>query len=106
MNAFDNAILRALARNRRRAIVHRRSSGISADPVVTIGIATIKIVTEEQIQAIAFGEIGAEPEVIVRLDPIGRDITDLRPFAAFLGRVIGDGSAAGSPTADCWLVLH
>src|SRR5262249_47764931 len=68
----------------------RRLSTLSADPGTTIGIATIKIVTEEQVQAIAFGRIGGEPEILVRLDPISRDVSDLQPFAAFLAAVAGD----------------
>lgn len=85
MNAFDDTLHRVVARFMNRAIPTRISSALSSDPEVSIGIATIKIVTEDQIQAIAFGSLdGGAPEVIVRLDPIGRDVTDLLPFATFI----------------------
>lgn len=95
MNAFDDTLHRVMARHTGRAIPIRTSSGLSTDPDVSIGIATIKIVTEEQIQAIAFGSLDGEPEVIVRLDPIGRDVTDLLPFAAFMNRTVDRALAAG-----------
>jgi hypothetical protein len=84
MSAFDDSLQRALARAGGRALPIRTSSSLSSEPEVVIGIATIKVVTEEQIQAIAYGPIGAEPTAIVRLDPIGRDVADLVPFAEFL----------------------
>jgi hypothetical protein len=95
MNAFDDTLRRVIARHTNRAIPTRTSSGLSNDPAVSIGIATIKIVTEEQIQAIAFGSLDEEPEVILRLDPIGRDVTDLLPFAAFMDQTANRARAAG-----------
>lgn len=94
MNAFDDTFHRIMARHINRAIPTRTSSGLSSDPEVSIGIATIKIVTEDQIQAIAFGSLDGDPEVIVRLDPIGRDVTDLLPFAAFMDRTANRAQAA------------
>jgi hypothetical protein len=84
VNKYQEALHRLLARHQRRALPIRTSREISTDPEITLGVATIKIVTEEQIQAIAFGPIDAPPNVIVRLDPIGRDVTDIMPFARFL----------------------
>jgi hypothetical protein len=86
MNAFDDSLLRVVARHTGRAIPTRTSSGLSTDPEITIGIATIKIVTEEQIQAIAYGDLDRDPQVIVRLNPIGRDVGDLIPFAQFMNQ--------------------
>ncbi|MFK8402400.1 hypothetical protein M2D07_028095 [Pseudomonas sp. BGr12] len=94
MNAFDDTLYRVMARHMNRAIPTRISSGLSSDPDVSIGIATIKIVTEDQIQAIAFGSLDGEPEVIVRLDPIGRDVTDLVPFANFMEQTASRALAA------------
>lgn len=94
MNAFDDTLHRVLARHLNRAIPKRTSSGLAIDPDVAIGIATIKIVTEDQIQAIAYGPIDREPEVIVRLDPIGRDVTDLLPFASFMEQTASRALAA------------
>lgn len=97
MNAFEDSLHRALARVERRALPVRTSSSLSPDPMLTIGIATVKIVTEEQIQAIAFGPIGEEPTVVVRLDPIGRDVSDLLPFATFLNATVSRALQAEGP---------
>lgn len=94
MNAFDDSLLRVIARRTNRAIPARNSSSISTDPSISVGIATIKIVTEDQIQAIAFGSLDREPEIVIRLDPIGRDVADLLPFAQFMGRLADDALAA------------
>ncbi|CAN7515933.1 hypothetical protein [Mesorhizobium caraganae] len=102
MSAFEDSLHRVLARTGRRALAVRTSSSLSHDPDVTIGIATIKIVTEEQIQAIAYGPIGAEPTAIVRLNPIGRDVTDLLPFARFLEDAVQRAVATNSPVR-VWL---
>lgn len=97
MNAFEDTLHRVLARHRRRAVASRTSSSLALDPAVTIGIATIKIVTEEQIQALAFGALDEDPRVIVRLDPIGRDVTDLMPFATFLDHTVAHAAAMDGP---------
>ncbi|KRP85072.1 hypothetical protein AOQ72_04925 [Bradyrhizobium yuanmingense] len=95
MSEFDQALHRVVARQLNRAIPVRTASSISPDPAVTIGIATIKIVTEEQIQALAFGPLNAPPTLVLRTNPIGRDVTDLEPFAAFLTQVANQALAAG-----------
>lgn len=97
MNAFEDSLKRILARQQRRAVIVRTSSQVSSDPARTIGIATIKIVTEEQIQAIAFGPLDREPQLIARLNPIGRDVNDLVPFANFLNETFADAMAANTP---------
>lgn len=97
MNAFDDTLHRAVARARGRALPVRTSSSLSPDPDVTIGIATIKIVTEEQIQAVAFGPLDRPPTVVARLDPIGRDVSDLLPFANFLNATVQRSIVADEP---------
>jgi hypothetical protein len=87
MSPLEDALTRVVARQLGRALPVRQTSSLALDPMNTIGVVTIKIVTEEQIQAIAYGRLGEEPNVIVRLDPIGRDVTDLLPFARFMARV-------------------
>jgi hypothetical protein len=95
MNPFEDTMHRLLARRLGRAVPIRTSSGMSGDPRTTLGIATIKIVTEEQLQAVAYGLVDAEPEVILRLNPIGRDVTDLIPFARFMDRTATAASMDG-----------
>lgn len=97
MNAFEDTLNRVVARHAGRAVVTRTSSGMSPDPAITIGIATIKIVTEEHIQAIAFGALDEDPQVVVRLDPIGRDVADLRPFAEFLNAAVDRAVSTNNP---------
>ena len=84
MSNLTDALHRVLARSRGQAVPKRATSTLVADPDNTIGISTIKIVTEEHIQAIAFGKIGSPPNAIVRLNPLSRDVTDLIPFAEFM----------------------
>ncbi len=102
MNSFDDSLSRLLARRERRALLKRTSSPLSPDPALTYGIATIKIVTEEQIQAIAFGSLDSPPSVIVRLNPIGRDVTDLTPFAEFLNGV-AQRTVEGDESVRLWI---
>lgn len=97
MNAFDDTMNRFFARQTGRAIPIRTSSGLSPDPAGAIGIATLKIVTEEHIQAIAFGRLDSEPQVVVRLDPLGRDASDLLPFANFLNSTVDRALASREP---------
>lgn len=97
MNAFEDTMHRALARHLRRAIPMRRSAHLSSDPEITLGIATIKIVTEEQIQAIAFGSFDSDPQVVLRVDPIGRDVSDLVSFATFLNDAAARALGADAP---------
>ena len=102
MNAFEDTLNRVVARHTGRALATRTSSGLSPDPAVTIGVATIKIVTEEHIQAVAFGALDRDPQVVVRLDPIGRDVSDLRPFADFLNAVV-DRALATTSAMRIWI---
>jgi hypothetical protein len=95
MSDFNDTLHRIFARSQNRAVPVRTASSISSDPAVTIGIATIKIVTEEQIQALAFGPLDSAPTLILRINPIGRDVADLAPFAAFLDQVANRALAAG-----------
>jgi hypothetical protein len=93
MSALEEVLTRAVARHLRHAIPNRETSSIASDPRGVIGIATIKIVTEEHVQAIAYGRLDASPAVTTRLDPIGRDVADLLPFANFLCRAADDAIA-------------
>src|SRR5258708_13982348 len=94
MSDYTDALNRILARSLNTAVPIRTASSMCSDPTVTIGIATIKIVTEEQIQALAFGPLNATPTLILRVNPIGRDVADLAPFATFLDQVASRAIAA------------
>ncbi|MDA8350656.1 MAG: hypothetical protein M0038_17990 [Pseudomonadota bacterium] len=87
MNVLQEVASRAVARELGRAIPVRQASSVAPDPACTIGVATVKIVTEEQVQAIAFGSLNAPPHIVVRLDPLGRDAADLLPFAKFTAQI-------------------
>lgn len=102
MSLLEDSLTRLLARAVGRALPSRQTSALADDPANTIGIATIKIVTEEQIQAIAYGRIGEPPRLIARHDPIARDVADLVPFAEFLGE-IADRSLAGDGQLRVWV---
>jgi len=102
MSAFEESLQRVVARHSRRAIAKRTSSSIAPDPEITIGIATIKIMTEEHIQAVAFGSLDSSPQVVERLDPIGRDVSDLLPFAHFLNDV-ADRSLRTGTSMRVWV---
>lgn len=84
MSDLTTTLSRIIARREGRAIPTRTTSSFGSDPEQAIAIATIKIVTEEHIQAIAFGRIGSVPNVIVRQNPLSRDVSDLLPYAEFM----------------------
>lgn len=84
MSKLTDTLQRMMARVENRAIAIRGGASFAMDPDQTIGIATIKIVTEEQVQAIAYGPLDAPPAIIVRRNPLSRDVSDLMPFATYL----------------------
>ena len=66
------------------AVPTRAASTLASDGSVTIAVATIKIVTEEHVQALAYGDPDGIPNILGRIDPLGRDASDLEPFAHWL----------------------
>jgi hypothetical protein len=84
MNQAQLVVMRLQAHALGRAVPTRGSFELGLDPVQAVGVATIKIVTEEQVQALAFGDFAGPPQVIARIDPMGRDASDLEPFAEWL----------------------
>lgn len=93
---------RLMARACDRAIPIRHTSSISTDPEITFGIAPIRMVAEEQVQAIAFGPIDGKPSVAVRWNPLSRDPGELGIFAAALDDYIA-GSLATSKLPRIWV---
>jgi hypothetical protein len=86
MAADFELVARVLARSRGRAIPIRETFYLSPDPPVTFGIAPIRVVAEEMVQAVAYGSLGDKPEVLTRWDPLAREAEELRPFAQALDR--------------------
>lgn len=86
---------RVIAWEIQRAVVTQERAKISPDPDPVFGIAPIRIVSEQQVQAIAFGLIGAQPQTVTRWNPLSRESGDLEPFAFALDRYLNDMLAAG-----------
>ena len=84
MNEQEKIVLRLMARDRGHALCCRAASALAPDPGNVVGIAPIKVVTEEVIQAIAFGRLDHQPMVLARLNPMSRDASDLGDFARWL----------------------
>jgi hypothetical protein len=97
MNEIEKLAVRILARQRGHAIVIRETRAIADDPADTIGIAGIRVVTEDQVQALAFGSIGTAPQIIARLDPLTRATADLEPFADWLCQYAAGQLARNQP---------
>ena len=102
MNEADKVIARICARAQGRAVVVRERSSLSSDPLNAIGIATVKVVTEDQVQALAFGSLGQQPMVISRLNPMSRDTADLEQFAAWFVTYI-DGCLKDNEMVRVWV---
>ena len=84
MNNVEELVARILAFRHGRAVPVRETSALAPDPKETIGVATIRVVTEDQVQALAYGSLDRGPATIARLHPLGRDTSDLEPFAEWL----------------------
>jgi hypothetical protein len=87
MSAVDEVAARIVARQLRHAVLVRRTSAVAPDPAITFGVAVLKVVSEEQVQAIAYGPLDLPPHVIVRRDPLSRDASDLTDFATYLASI-------------------
>ncbi len=88
MTGYAEVLARALALERAHAVAVREHCTISADPHAVFGIAPVKLVSEEAVQAIAFGTLGTEPQYVVRWNPLSRESGELEPFAAALDRYL------------------
>ncbi len=84
MSAYIDIMARVLARRFGRAIHIRDTSSLESDPDPVFGIAPIRLVAEQQVQAVAYGTFGAPPHVLVRWNPLGRQARELEPFAQAL----------------------
>jgi hypothetical protein len=102
MDVATQVVARVAARSRGRAVVIADSASIAPDDDHAVGVAAIKIVTEEVIQALAFGPVGATPQIIARIHPMSRDAADLEPFAAWLISTI-ESAVARDGLARIWV---
>jgi hypothetical protein len=97
MNESEKLAVRILARQQGQAIVVRQTRSIIDDPVDAIGIAGIRVVTEDQVQALAYGPIGGTPQLACRLEPMSRQTDDLEPFATWLCAHVAGQMARNEP---------
>lgn len=88
MSGVAEALGRLLAHKEKRAIPTRKSFALSRDPEEVFAIAPIKLVAEQIVQAIAFGNPDAEPQVLVRWNPLSRESVDLESFAQALSSYV------------------
>src|SRR5215813_1202726 len=95
MNAMIDPVARFVAYAEGRAFTTKSAALLAADPPAPLGIAFIKIVAEEAVQAIAFGDLTADPQLLPRWNPLSRESGDLAPFAAALHAHLDNAIAAG-----------
>jgi hypothetical protein len=84
MREYADVLARARALEARRAVLVRENIALASDPMPVFGIAPVKLVSEEIVQAIAYGHIGGQPQVTVRWNPLSRESQELEPFAEAL----------------------
>jgi hypothetical protein len=79
MNQIFDVAARLRAYGRREAVVVRTTSLLVPDAAPVFGVAPIRMASEQRVQAIAFGNLGAgaPPRVVVELNPLGRTSTGL-----------------------------
>jgi hypothetical protein len=75
---------RVVAFAARRAVPVRATSALAVDPVSPFGIAFVRVVAEQRVQAIAYGSVDADPAFALILNPLGRESQELEAFAAAL----------------------
>lgn len=95
MKPQEEVVARLRARQAGRAVLTRSTKTLAPDPDVTIGIVGIRVVTEDHIQALAFGRLDSNPQVITRENPLSRDSSDLQPFADWLCRQVARATGTG-----------
>jgi hypothetical protein len=81
MSQYIDLVARLLAYEQRRAILIRQTSAIALDPNHAFGIAPIRVVSEERVQAVAFGTLGRPPTIVATWNPLDREVAFLKPLA-------------------------
>ncbi len=95
MKDYADVLARARALQAGHAVVVRENIAFAPDPTPAFGIALVKLVSEEIVQAIAYGRIGDEPRTVVRWNPLSRESNELEPFARALDRYLTDAVRRG-----------
>lgn len=84
MSQIIDILARAVARRRRRVVPLRTATTVVPDDGPVFGFTPIKVVSEEVIQAIAFGDLDRAPTVVTRWNPLSRDAEAFEAFAKAL----------------------
>jgi hypothetical protein len=95
VNATIDPVARFVAYAEGRAFTTKSTALLAADPPAPFGVAFIKMVAEEVVQAVAFGDLTADPQLLPRWNPLSRESGDLGPFAAALHAHLVNAIAAG-----------
>lgn len=91
MSDISIAAARVLARNLGRAIPVVERGMLAPDPDEVFGIAPVRVVSEQRVQAIAFGLLeGSPPRVVTIWNPLSRESDELTPFAEALDAYLMD----------------
>jgi hypothetical protein len=84
MIAAVELVARAVARARQGYQLIRSASPLAPDELPIFGFVPIKLVSEEIVQAIAFGDLNGPPVVVTRWNPLSRDASAFEAFATGL----------------------
>ena len=95
MNAMIDPVARFVAYAEGQAFITKSAALLAPDPLAPFGIAFIKMVAEEAVQAVAFGDLTTDPQLLPRWNPMSRESGDLAPFAAALHAHIYNAISAG-----------
>jgi hypothetical protein len=98
MTDLPRIVAQVAAHLGRRAVPVRATSSLARDPTMVFGIAPIRVVAEQRVQAIAFGLMGQALEVITIWNPLSRETGALEPFALAL-----DTYLRTAPEVRIWL---
>lgn len=85
MSDIAKAAARIVAHSLGRAIPVVECCSLFPDPKTVFGIAPIRVVSEQRVQAIAFGPLdGTPPQLVTITNPLNRESDELGPFAQAL----------------------
>jgi|SRR6516162_11631779 hypothetical protein len=91
-NAWSNSPLSASGKSKAQKV--SRSLPVALDVLPAFGFAPIKLVSEEVVQAIAFGDVQGQPTIATRWNPLSRDASAFEAFASALDAYITASMAA------------